>query len=47
MHLMLRLPSTVDDTAIAGKAWHARRILVPALASFWVGAEHGRGLVVG
>jgi GntR family transcriptional regulator/MocR family aminotransferase len=46
VHLLLRLPSSVDDVALAERAVHAR-IRVAPLSGFYVEHPHARGLVIG
>lgn len=46
VHLLLQLPATVDDTAIAARAWE-QRLRVPALSTFHIRPATGRGLVIG
>lgn len=46
MHVLLRLPVSVDDAALSARAREAR-IRVPALSSFFVTSAPERGLVIG
>jgi GntR family transcriptional regulator/MocR family aminotransferase len=46
LHLVVRVPDTVDDVALARRA-AARGVRCNALSSYFIGAPHARGLVVG
>lgn len=46
MHILLKLPASVDDARISAHAWRAR-IRVPALSSFHIERSPERGLVIG
>jgi GntR family transcriptional regulator / MocR family aminotransferase len=46
VHILLRLPGSTDDAAIAASAWRAR-IRVPALSSFCIERRDAIGLVIG
>ncbi len=46
LHVLLRLPATADDAAIANAAWE-RRIRIRPLSSFYLGVPRAKGLMIG